>query len=380
MGRTPINMKKAFLIHYDGYFDIRLKYVEQSLQERGFKVTLIFSDFDHYTKSSKEYPNSNVHKIHVPAYKKNISIKRIISYLSFTRQVRKLLNKEKPEFVYAIIPPNSLAKSLSSFKKCHPETKIIFDIFDLYPEQMPILSNTPVAKIWANLRNQSLKTVDFVILECYFYQKQLENFLNDDKNEVLYLNRSEILLSTNNVWQDKQIDIAYLGSINWHIDIEHILTFLKTLNQKKKVVLHIIGDGERAKTLQEELTKEAISFVFYGKVFNPEKKRQILQKCQYGLNVYRANLGIGLTMKSVEYLQYSLPLINAGIADTKQLIEEFHIGHDIDNSLEKTVDKIVSVTKEDMILMRTQCGFVFKEKFSDESYLKKLNTILDNLR
>lgn len=70
MERTPINMKKAFLIHYDGYFDIRLKYVEQSLQERGFKVTLIFSDFDHYTKSSKKYPNSNVHKIHVPVTRK----------------------------------------------------------------------------------------------------------------------------------------------------------------------------------------------------------------------------------------------------------------------------------------------------------------------
>lgn len=109
-----------------------------------------------------------------------------------------------------------MAKSLSSFKKCHPETKIIFDIFDLYPEQMPKLSNTTVAKIWANLRNKSLKKVDFVILECYFYQKQLENFLNDNKNEVLYLNRSEMLPSTNNVWQDKQIDIAYLGSINWH--------------------------------------------------------------------------------------------------------------------------------------------------------------------
>ncbi|MFQ3563393.1 hypothetical protein [Pseudolactococcus paracarnosus] len=46
-------MKKAFLIHYDGYYDIRLKNLEKTLVDRGYKVTLLFSDFDHYKKEKK---------------------------------------------------------------------------------------------------------------------------------------------------------------------------------------------------------------------------------------------------------------------------------------------------------------------------------------
>ena len=54
------NMKKAFLIHYDGYYDIRLKYLEKNLVDRGYEVSLLFSDFDHYKKERKIYRNKNI--------------------------------------------------------------------------------------------------------------------------------------------------------------------------------------------------------------------------------------------------------------------------------------------------------------------------------
>lgn len=371
-------MKKAFLIHYDGYFDIRLKYVEENLIQKGYKVTLIFSDFNHFTKSKKYYTNENVNLIKVPEYKKNISIKRIFSYLSFTKQVVKYIESKNPDLIYAIIPPNSLANSLAKYKKKNSNTKVIFDVFDLYPEQMPKLSNTYVAKMWGNLRNKSLKKVDFVILECEYYKKRLSKYLEDKKSEVLYLNREELDSPYELQWNEEQIDIAYLGSINYHIDIDAIVRFLNVLNEKKKVVLHVIGDGEKAEEFQEKVRATGVEISFYGKIFDNKQKRLILQKCQYGLNMYRDNLGIGLTMKAIEYYQMGLPILNSGIYDVTFLTDSYKSGININNIMANS-NKISNLKKEEWQNMIKNSLLIFHLYFCDSKYKCKLNDCLDRV-
>lgn len=372
------NMKKAFLIHYDGYYDIRLKYLEKNLVDRGYDVSLLFSDFDHYKKERKIYRNKNIKLIHVHRYKKNISVRRIISYLSFTKQIVKIINYEAPDLIYAIIPPNTLAHALSDFKTKNPNTKVIFDIFDLYPEQMPKLSNTTVANFWRNLRNRNLQKVDYVVLECSYYKNILSKYLDEDKSSVLYLNRPKLEIPYEFKWSNKQIDIAYLGSINHHIDIDKIVAFLKALNKRKKVVLHIIGDGEKAVEFKNKVQMQGIDTEFYGAVFDDKKKRKILQKCQYGLNVYRKNLGIGLTMKSVEYYQVGLPIINAGIYDSKVMIETFGAGFSLESE-EALASKISNLTHGEWCEHHTLTLKVFEQNFSTLKYQKKLTDILERI-
>lgn len=371
-------MKKAFLIHYDGYYDIRLKDLEKNLVDRGYKVSLLFSDFDHYKKRKKTYPNKNIKLIHVNSYKKNISIRRIISYFLFTKKVMKLISYEVPDLIYAIIPPNTLAHALGYFKTKNPNTKVIFDVFDLYPEQMPKLSNTIVAKFWGNIRNKNLKKVDYVVLECSYYKKVLSKYLYENKSSVLYLNRPKVENSYEFKWNDKQIDIAYLGSINHHIDINKIVAFLKVLNKRKKVVLHIIGDGEKATEFNNRVQAQGIDTIFYGIVFDDNKKREILQKCQYGLNVYRENLGIGLTMKSVEYYQIGLPIINAGIYDSKVMIEKFGAGFSLESE-EELATKISNLTHKEWSEHHNLTLKVFEHYFCTAKYRKNLTDILERV-
>ncbi|MCJ1993299.1 glycosyltransferase family 4 protein [Lactococcus piscium] len=371
-------MKKAFLIHYDGYYDIRLKNLEKTLVDRGYKVTLLFSDFDHYKKEKKTYSNKNIKLIHVNEYKKNISLRRIISYLSFAKQIKKIIRDEVPDLIYAIIPPNTLAHVLGSFKSKNPNTKVIFDVFDLYPEQMPKLSNTIVAKFWGNIRNKNLKKVDYVVLECSYYKNVLSKYLNENKSSVLYLNRPKIENPYEFNWNDKQIDIVYLGSINHHIDIDKIVSFLKVLNKRKKVVLHIIGDGEKAIEFNNRVQAQDIETNFYGIVFDDKKKREILQKCQYGLNVYRKNLGIGLTMKSVEYYQIGLPIINAGIYDSKVMIEKFGAGFSLESE-EELATKISNLTHEEWSEHHSLTLKVFEHYFCTPKYRQNLIDILERV-
>jgi hypothetical protein len=49
------------------------------------------------------------------------------------RQVRKL----NPDLLYVEVPPNSLCREAARYRKKHPHTRLILDIFDLWPESFP---------------------------------------------------------------------------------------------------------------------------------------------------------------------------------------------------------------------------------------------------
>ena len=56
-------------------------------------INVVTSDFNHGSKRYKEcIDNINNHYLHVPAYKKNISIERIYSHIVFAYRLKKFLS------------------------------------------------------------------------------------------------------------------------------------------------------------------------------------------------------------------------------------------------------------------------------------------------
>lgn len=49
--------------------------------------------------------------------KKNISIRRIWSHWCFAQKVWKVVEDTNPNFVYCLVPPNSLVKDLATLKQ-----------------------------------------------------------------------------------------------------------------------------------------------------------------------------------------------------------------------------------------------------------------------
>ena len=87
-------MKKAAIIscndNYD--YDTRTKYVYDFLHTRGYAVTFLVSDFDHRNKKRyKANRVDNIEYIHVRAYKKNLSLSRILSHFDFAKGIKKYL-------------------------------------------------------------------------------------------------------------------------------------------------------------------------------------------------------------------------------------------------------------------------------------------------
>lgn len=326
--------KKAILIGCFGWYDDRLKYIENYLTKAGYEVFVVISDFDHIKKEKIKGPSGkNLIYVKVPEYRKNISLKRLYSHFVFCKGTEKIIHKKRPDFVYALIPPNYLLYILKKKKKEIGYT-LVADIIDLWPEGFPMggLDFFPF-KIWRNLRDKSMDAVDHLVLECEFYSKSLRNWGGQrpysilrliKENKIAFAENEEINLST-----DKFV-LGYLGSINFLIDIEAICRVVKKLLKYRPVEVEIIGCGSNEEQFISELEKNGATVHFHGKIFDEEKKYEVFRKCHFGLNIYKERLPIGLTIKSIDYFNYGLPILNSISGDTHSIVEEYNAGVNIE--------------------------------------------------
>lgn len=372
-------MKVMIVSAFDTYEEIRIKYLKKYFEKKEFEVKCVVSDFSHRFKKFR-IENNECTSIKTLPYKRNLSFKRLYSHVKFSGDVFKVAEKYKPDILYVIIPPNSLAYYCGKFKKNHNHTKLIFDIFDLWPETMPLGKMKNLLKcpfnIWKDIRNNNLKYADYVITECDLYQEVLKNKLVNLNSSTLYLCKEEQEKSLIEELECSMLNICYLGSINNIIDIDMIENVLVAINQYKKVVFHIIGDGESCSKFIDTMREGDIEVIYHGKVFDEKEKKIIMSKCHFGLNIMKESVVVGLTMKSIDYFEAGLPILNTIKADTYKLVKEYQCGYNFnENNKEEVVQAILLLNNEQIIKMKYRSKQVYLEKFSENAFYVQLETI-----
>lgn len=375
-------MKTALLFDcYDDY-QIRIQYIQHALEKCGYQVRIFFSDYDHYQKKYVTHRRHGIEYLHAKAYQKNLSYKRMHSHAAFAKTcVAKAESFSNVSLVYVMVPPNSMCKEFAQYKKKHPEVKLVFDVLDMWPESLP-LSQTikslayPLLKPWQGYRDNYLDSADCVLSECNLFTKQIENVVDSKKLHTVYLcgKRDE----NHPKWKEDYITFLYCGSINHLIHIDLIVSFLKEVNSYKKVVLHVIGNGETKDLFLEKVKENQIEIVDYGIVYDPIKKRSIYQNCMYGLNMMVDTVFVGLTMKSIDYLSHDLPLINNIKGDTWDFVENNHLGVNVkEGQIESAAKFIVEQTKEEYYNMQKNVVQVFEQHLTEEVVEKELVEIIE---
>ena len=371
---------KALLISCYGFHDeIRLKYMESILREQGVQVKKVFSNFDHLNKRRVSYKKTNIIEIKVPSYHKNISLKRLCSHMLFSYKLRKVLNQERPDLVIADIPPNTIGMSVAAYKKKNKSCKVIFDVMDLWPESFPesMLMKLPLW-FWKRIRTKALPQGDYVILECNHYKKFLKGSLREGKYSVLYLCKSPLKEKLQFFHQEETLNFCYLGSINNIIYISAIIEMLKAIQHKREVKLYLIGDGEKRDYFLNQLKVNEIPVEYLGLVFDDEVKHDILRRCHFGLNMYKDNIVVGLTMKSLDYFRVGLPIINMNIADTGVLVKEYQAGVDLTgDQWSKGIDELIELNSKEWKTMHENTYRMFHELFSEEIFIEKFRKVLE---
>ena len=327
-------MKKALLISCFNWYKARLKPIRDLLIGTGYDVTVLLSDYEHITKKTIKDRYEECTYIHVPQYKSNMSFQRIHSHLSFGRSVGDKIKEYKPDLVYFQVPPNNIARYCMEYKSNHPDTKLIMDIIDLWPESMPlgVVKKTMLAKKWQNWRDQCIIMADHVFTECDLYREKLN--LDSGKASTLYLfkeqTEEERALVQEIIRKKKDeatTKFAYLGSMNNIIDIDGICSVLKQFTgTKNNCELHAIGDGESRELFEKSVKATGCKAVFYGPVYNEKEKIKTLAACDYAFNMMKDTSEVGLTIKSIDYLSYGLPLINNIKGDTWKTVDANDLG------------------------------------------------------
>ncbi len=374
-------MKKAVFISCTNHYTERAMFFEKHFISKGYESVYITSDFNHSTKSHYSLDQPRTIQIPTKPYKSNLSLARIYSHIKFAKDTAKKVGEIKPDLIYVEIPPNSLSRQLAKYKKKNKNVQLVFDIFDMWPETFPNSKLKSLLKlpfgIWGWFRNSGLNSADVVLCECKLFSEKINRYLKNKKSEVLYLCR-ENGLNKPCVYQvdDNTLNLCYLGSINNIIDIQTISELLKNINAYKKTVLHIIGDGETREQFISSAKETGTEVIFYGKIYDQEKKQEIFDKCAFGLNIMKDSVFIGLTMKSVDYFAGGLPVINSIKGDTWDLVENHSIGINLDrNNVSKTAKKICEMDFKTIEEFKRNTCDEFNRSFTINSFYNKLKDI-----
>ena len=364
--------QKADVVVLSGtnHYEERNKQVIKEFEKQNKKVLYLTSDFHHINKKQYVFDVKGCKQVHVMPYYKNISIARLLSHGEFSFKAYFYLKQHRPDIVYTEIPNNSLAMSTAWYKKRYG-CELIFDIFDMWPEALPVKTGNPVVKfalsIWGAFRNWNLKHADKIYTECDYYQEILEKEGYTMPMETKHLSQEDAEIEIKTEWYENQIHICYVGSINNIIDAPFMVNFLDKLNQSRKVCFHMIGQGESKERIKNELERSQVKVIDYGSIYDKQELQEIFNKCSFALNFLVPDVAIGITMKSVTYLRGGMPLLNTVDGDTRKMVETRCVGKNVEReAIEKTIQEILALTKDDIKKMKANARLAFEDFFKQK--------------
>lgn len=358
-------------------YEHRVDLLLETFKSQGHIAFVLSSDFRHIDKEKRTEHKERYKFFPTKAYSKNLSIQRMRSHSCFSKNVAKFIERhiENIDLIWALIPPNSLVKDIAGIKKAHPRVKLIYDLIDLWPETMPVGKVKCLFPFtyWRDLRNKYIKSADCVVTECNLYKKKLKSVLQGMKCETLYLARPYVDYTPHLHLPEDKIALCYLGSINNIIDIDTIVALVKQIQKSKDVELHIIGDGENKNRLISEVKATGAEVIYHGKVYNREEKQSILDGCHYGLNIMKNSVCVGLTMKSMDYMEFGVPMINNIHGDTWELVKKHRVG--INYSINSINFDCINYS----LKMRIEAREMFERYFVNDVFHEKVISIVNPL-
>ena len=131
---------------------------------------------------------------------------------------------------------------------------------------------------------------------------------------------------------------------------------------------------------KEAVKNAGAEVIDHGVIYDPAEKQKIFNICHFGINAMRDTVCVGLTMKSVDYFDAGLPLLNNIKGDTTRFVERYGAGFNISyDNMPEVAEKIVSLKKEDFLKMRSAALCVFNENLSKEVFNKTFAQIKQTL-
>lgn len=325
----------------------RYLYICQELSKRGVKVCQFVSTFDHGEKRRRNYKLPPWQSVGVfePGYRKNVSIRRVLSHIVFDLLIlfyfiREAIRGGIPDTILTAMPHNGAACVAAIFAKGF-RVKLIVDVHDTWPES--ILSVTKlniftrsVYRLWKGIADFVLLCADEVFAESVRYAERANAirdrfglsratpiYLGGDLGYYRRIYPPEILPEE---VQGASFILAYAGTLGENYDFDCVINaFVAFIKECPEAGLVLLGGGERETSLRSRLSTLGLKAWVSGRISHP-MLLGYLKASRVGLNCFKAGGNVAYSYKLNDYLLSGLPVVNSLVGESAELISTHDLG------------------------------------------------------
>lgn len=365
------------------------------------EITVINSDFSHGQKSykirgSERNLNNGIKEIqlHVHPYKRNLSIRRIISHLTFAKELKRYLNSltDLPDLVYCAMPSSSSAYVAGKWCKKN-NIPFIIDVIDIWPDSLiPLVSLKKIASLviapWYRLTHKAYAMADYISAESFKYMEVAKKhnqlapssytYLGVDMNVVETLIASS---SLNLVKPEDEIWICYGGALGQSYDFDTILNSVEYIHKKGiKYQLLFVGDGEKRSYIGSEIKKRGLNGKITGRLSYPDLLKY-LSVCDIAFNSFNPETLVVHSYKFNDYVATGCYVMNSLKGETADLIDKHKIGENyIKDSAPELLLEVCNNWDEIKQTLHSNLSNAINEYLDTKTIYSKLrNDIFDKL-
>jgi hypothetical protein len=403
-------------------------------QEGPCNYLFLHADWDHQSKtrftkhSSKPFSSQDFQRelISVPAYFRNLSLRRVYSHIVFSWKIFWHPSLRHADLVYVCVPPSLSALGValrlglgfrlgsglrlglgsgsgsrlgsgSGSGSGFRGKKWVLDLVDLWPEALPaspfkkFLLQVTVGWVWIFARNIFYARATRFVSHCRYFLDLLK--LSPRKTHFIPLAQAQEELSHLQEGQRhsiaQELRILVLGSINHVLDAEGLVRLMRALSSPlaqastpRLIVLEILGAGESKGRLLAALGDQAsdVQILDHGSNFDPLFKRQVLARCHFGYNGYKAQTAIGITYKSIDFASQGLVFLNSVQGDLRACIDEHGAGFNFHSGEEALLaTKLLRLSQENFDRMSQGSRRLYEKLFTLQGFHERMNALMKDL-
>ena len=341
--------------------------------------------------------HNNIKIAHVPIIprKRNI-LTRLLNYYSYPISANKYIKTLDDNFDIVFVnqtSPIMMVEPAIKYAKKYNK-KIILYCMDIWPASIlssGIKKNTLIYKHFYKLSKKIYNNVDFILVSSKMFKQYFINELNIDEKKIDYL--PQFALDIFNVPNEekhlkenkKTLDFVFAGNVGKLQNIYVILKAAKLIKNRnilldnKKVLFHIVGDGQELDNLIMYSKKESLdNVIFYGR--KPvEEMPKFYEMADAMLVSFIDNdiLSMTLPAKIQSYMLYGKPIIGSANGTINNIINESKCGLCAKaNDENELVEKIIEFSKSNKVVFGNNAKIYYKKNFDVDMITDKLENIL----
>lgn len=368
-----------------------------ALVAKGHTVLRWAPTFNHTLKKQrdKQYAaykvndHYSINLIHNKSYRKNISLKRLLSYRGFAAHLKNAFDSVSvaPDLIICGLPSPDACGVVTEYAKKN-NIPVCIDIRDPWPDIffrklhpfLQALSQKLFSLVFYDTK-KILRQADALIAVSQKYldwgcMKSARGVGCHDKVFPIGYkaigNSAEKNVRILQWLQDRGVErhkfiCCYFGQLESTYDVETILNVAKHFNIKKynKIQFVLCGKG-RSEQAVIDLSRQQDNLVYLGWV-SPETITSIMDISAVGLASYAVNAPQSLPNKPFEYMGGALPIVSSLQGELAEMIDVYNCGLTYEaGSAEQMASAILDLynNPETVVVMSNNASELFAKEFS----------------